>query len=98
MTDLLVRRWAAIVSRTARTPPFGCEDGPMADADIFDADLLLSMPRLAGLVVSPDGRRLVTSVSRLDKAGKKFVSALWQVDPSGHEAPRRLTSSAAGES
>ena len=70
----------------------------MADAAIFDADTLLQLPRLGGLTLSPDGSRLVTSVSRLNTAGKKFVSSLWQIDPTGATQPRRLTHSAAGES
>ena len=70
----------------------------MPDDHSFDADALLNLPRLSGLTVSPDGGRLVTSVAHLDKAGKKYVSALWEIDPSGAAPPRRLTRSAAGES
>src|SRR5581483_784792 len=41
--------------------------------------------------------RLVTSVSTVAPDGTKFVSALWQLDPTGRAAPRRLTRSAKGE-
>ena len=63
----------------------------MGDDQRFDADALLNLPRLSGLTVSPDGHRLVTTVSRLDKARKKYVSALWEIDVTGTTPPRRLT-------
>src|SRR5215218_4593225 len=63
----------------------------------FDLDHYLTLPRVAGLVLSPDGDRLVTSVARPGPDGKKFVTALWQLDPAGERAPRRLTRSAPGE-
>jgi dipeptidyl aminopeptidase/acylaminoacyl peptidase len=58
----------------------------------------IALPRLGGLALSPDGRRLVTSVATLDPAGTKWQSALWEVDPAGQRGPRRLTRGAAGES
>jgi dipeptidyl aminopeptidase/acylaminoacyl peptidase len=64
----------------------------------FDLDLYLRLQRVAGLALSPDGRRLVTSVSLPGPDGKKFVSALWELDPAGGAGPRRLTRSAPGES
>src|SRR5919198_19006 len=64
----------------------------------FDLDRYLSLPRVAGLALSPDGRRLVTSVATAAPDGKKFVTALWEFDPAGDRAPRRLTRSAPGES
>jgi dipeptidyl aminopeptidase/acylaminoacyl peptidase len=63
----------------------------------FDLDLYLSLPRVAGLVLAPDGGRLVTSVATPGPDGKKFTSALWELDPDGRAAPRRLTRSAPGE-
>src|SRR5829696_4424910 len=63
----------------------------------FDLDHYLSLPRVAGLALSPDGGRLVTSVATPGPDGKKFTSALWELDPAGREAPRRLTRSAPGE-
>jgi dipeptidyl aminopeptidase/acylaminoacyl peptidase len=64
----------------------------------YDLDSFLAMPRVAGLALSPEGSRLVTSVSTVAPDGTKFVSALWQLDPAGRAAPRRLTRSAKGES
>jgi dipeptidyl aminopeptidase/acylaminoacyl peptidase len=63
----------------------------------FDFDHLLALPRLSGLRLSPDGRRLVVAVGRPDPEGRKMRTALWQVDPAGVAPPRRLTRSAAGE-
>ncbi len=63
----------------------------------FDFDRLLALPRLSGLRLSPDGRRLVVAVGGPDPEGKRMRSALWQVDPAGTAPPRRLTRSAAGE-
>ncbi|MFQ1003800.1 S9 family peptidase [Modestobacter sp. SSW1-42] len=58
----------------------------------------VALPRLGGLALSPDGSRLVTSVATLDAEGKKWQSALWEVDPAGQRPARRLTRGAAGES
>jgi dipeptidyl aminopeptidase/acylaminoacyl peptidase len=62
-----------------------------------DLDEYVDLPRGAGLVLSPDGTRLVTSVSTLDAKQTKFVTALWEVDPTGERPARRLTRSAKGE-
>ncbi|HET6751196.1 MAG TPA: S9 family peptidase [Actinomycetes bacterium] len=71
--------------------------GDAADEPTFDLDHYLNLPRVAGLALAPDGSRLVTSVSVPGPDGKKFVSALWQLDPAGERPPRRLTRSAPGE-
>ena len=63
-----------------------------------DLDDFVAIPRTTQLRLAPDGSRLVATVSALSRDGKKFVSALWQIDPHGAAAPRRLTVSAAGES
>ncbi|HEY8558134.1 MAG TPA: S9 family peptidase, partial [Actinomycetes bacterium] len=70
------------------------EPGPEST---FDLDLYLSLPRVAGLALAPDGSRLVTSVATPAPDGKTFTSALWALDPAGEAAPRRLTRSAPGE-
>jgi dipeptidyl aminopeptidase/acylaminoacyl peptidase len=64
---------------------------------MLDLDAFLSLPRVAGLAVSPDGRRLVTGVATLAEDGTSFTSALWEIDPTGDGEPRRLTRSAKGE-
>jgi dipeptidyl aminopeptidase/acylaminoacyl peptidase len=64
----------------------------------FDLDTFLALPRVAGLQLSPDGARLVTTVATVAADGKRFATALWQLDSTGEGAPRRLTRSAKGES
>ena len=64
----------------------------------FTIDALLRLSRLSGLTLSPDGSRLVVSAARPDKKGRRFVSALYELDPAGCSPPRRLTRSAPGES
>ena len=62
-----------------------------------DLDDYVAIPRLSGLVLSPDGTRLVTAVATLDAKRTKYVTALWEVDPAGERPARRLTRSAKGE-
>ena len=57
----------------------------------------LTLPRLAGLALSPDGKRLVTTVAQLNAERNAFVSALWEIDPEGNRPARRLTRGATGE-
>ncbi len=63
-----------------------------------DLDAYLDLPRGSGLVLSPDGSRLVTVVQSLNRKRTRYVSALWEVDPTGALPARRLTRSAKGES
>src|SRR4029434_2717482 len=63
----------------------------------FDLDHYLSLPRVVGLTLSPDGGRLVTSVATPGPDRKKVTSALWELDPARRAAPRRLPRSAPGE-
>ncbi len=57
----------------------------------------VALPRLSGLAISPAGDRLVTGVDTPSADGKKYATALWEIDPSGERPPRRLTRSAPGE-
>jgi len=84
-----VSDFAAGSEQTGDTPP------PSPFHRLTD---FVALPRLGGLALSPDGTRLVTSVATLDAEGKKWQSALWEVDPSGRREARRLTRGAAGES
>ncbi len=63
----------------------------------FDLDRFLSLPRLSGLRLSPAGDRLIVSVALPDPEGKRFTSAMWELDPSGRAPARRLTRSVQGE-
>src|SRR4051794_7549145 len=55
------------------------------------------LPRIGELRMSPDGRRLVATVSSLDDDRAKRIEALWELDPEGRVPARRLTWSAKGE-
>lgn len=62
-----------------------------------DLDAYAALPRLGGLVLSPDGRRLLVQVSALDHEQTSYRSSWWSLDVSGHDAARRLTRSVEGE-
>ncbi|WP_456844780.1 prolyl oligopeptidase family serine peptidase [Cellulomonas sp. P5_C6] len=70
----------------------------MTSTPFHDLDQYVAVPRLSGLVLSPDGTRLVTAVATLNSKKTKYVTALWEVDPANEEPARRLTRSAKGES
>jgi dipeptidyl aminopeptidase/acylaminoacyl peptidase len=73
------------------------DDAQAAPTVFHDLDRYVAVPRLSGLALSPDGSRLVTTVSTLGPKGTSYVSALWEVDPTGARAAFRLTRSAKGE-
>ncbi|WP_432499282.1 alpha/beta fold hydrolase [Kineococcus gypseus] len=77
----------------ADTPPAEPTATPFADLDAFAA-----LPRLSGLALSADGTRLVTTVATLTPDATRWRAALWEVDPAGRRAARRLTRSAAADS
>jgi dipeptidyl aminopeptidase/acylaminoacyl peptidase len=60
-------------------------------------DNFASSPRVNGLLLSPDGRRLVLSIQTLGPDGTRFVSSLWEMPSDGSAPARRLTFSEAGE-
>ena len=68
------------------------DTGPFSSISGFN-----ELPRLGELRLSPDGRRLVATVSELDENRAKRVEALWELDPDGERPARRLTWSAKGE-
>jgi dipeptidyl aminopeptidase/acylaminoacyl peptidase len=71
-------------------------EGP---ADPFsDLVAYVGLPRVGGLWLSPDGRRLVVGVATLDRKEQGYTTALWEVDPDGTRPSRRLTRSGKGES
>jgi dipeptidyl aminopeptidase/acylaminoacyl peptidase len=71
------------------------QESTTAFADPSD---FVRLPRLSRLALSSDGRRLVTAVSTPSPNGKKYASALWELDPTGTAPATRLTRSAPGES
>ena len=66
--------------------------------DFSDLDAVAKLPRIGSLALSPDGSRLVATVSELAPDGKSWQSALWEFDPAGARPAHRLTRSAKGES
>ena len=72
-------------------------DSSAPSTPFHDLDAYVDLPRGAGLVLSPDGTRLVTSVQTLDHDRARFLTALWEVDPTGERPARRLTRGAKGE-
>jgi dipeptidyl aminopeptidase/acylaminoacyl peptidase len=72
-------------------------DGPHSDP-FSDLDAYVALPRLGGLWLSPDGRRLVVGVATPDRKKARYTTALWEVDPDGVRPARRLTRSSQGES
>ena len=69
----------------------------MTSAPFTDLDHYVAYPRLAGLTISPDGARLVTTVATMTPKGTGYATALWQIDPEGQTPAQRLTRSAKGE-
>ncbi|KHL03004.1 S9 family peptidase [Sinomonas humi] len=67
------------------------------ETPFHDLDHYVAIPRLSGLVLSPDGSRLVTTVATLNGKGTEYGSALWEIDPAGERPARRITRSAKGE-
>src|SRR3984957_6759158 len=71
----------------------------LVTATAFDnLDDYLALPRVSGLAVSADGSRVVTTVAELNDKRTDYVSAIWEVDPSGEKPARRLTRGANGGS
>ena len=68
-------------------------DDPYADLSAY-----VSLPRISGLAVSPDGCRLILTVATADRGGNRYTTALWELDAAGVGAARRLTWSTGGES
>lgn len=67
------------------------------ETPFHDLDHYLAIPRVAGLALSPDGTRLVTTVATLNAKGTEYGTALWELDPAGQKHARRITRSAKGE-
>jgi dipeptidyl aminopeptidase/acylaminoacyl peptidase len=82
-------------------PPSGagmCYQRDVTSTPFDDLDAFLALRRVAGLVVSPDGTRVVTTIAELNERRTEYVSALWELDPTGQRPARRLTRGAKGES
>jgi dipeptidyl aminopeptidase/acylaminoacyl peptidase len=58
----------------------------------------LSVPRIEGLALSPDGTRAVLTIATLTRDETGFDRSLWELATDGSGTARRLTRSAKGES
>ncbi len=70
----------------------------MTETPFGDLDDFIALPRVSRLAVSPDGSRVVTTVSELNEKRTEYVTAVWEIDPEGHRPARRLTRGTKGES
>ncbi len=55
-----------------------------------DLHSYVTIPRVTGLRLSPDGTWLAVSVQQPDPAGKKYISSIWRIPadgPDGQPAP-----------
>jgi len=70
----------------------------MADAHspFHDLNDYVAIPRMTGLRLSPDGSWLAATVQSLSPDKKKYVASIWRIDAAGGP-PARLTRSADGE-
>lgn len=72
-------------------------DAGTPDRHPFSLDVYNAIPRVGGLLLSPDGQRLVLSVQMLSPDGTRFVTSLWELAADSSSEPRRLTYSEKGE-
>jgi dipeptidyl aminopeptidase/acylaminoacyl peptidase len=68
-----------------------------ADPKPLSLEAFNTIPRVGGLLLSPDGARLVMPVQNLAPDGTRFVTSLWELAADGSAPPRRLTYSEKGE-
>ncbi len=72
------------------------EDGGRAATAFGDLADFVAIPRVAALRLAPDGSWLAVAVQALSPDGKKYLTSIWRIDTQGGP-PRRLTRSAEGE-
>ncbi len=83
---------------TPTTPSSGASTGSDAVSSPFsDLDAFVALPRMSGLLLSPDGASLVLSVSTPDAKSQRYRSSLWSIDPRGVQPATRLTRGSTGE-
>jgi dipeptidyl aminopeptidase/acylaminoacyl peptidase len=66
------------------------------DTPFHDLNDYLAIPRVTGLRLSPDGSWLAATIQSLSPDKKKYVTSIWRIDTAGGP-PSRLTRSADGE-
>ena len=70
----------------------------MTASPFHDLDEYIALPRVSNIAVSPDGTRVLTTVTELNEKRTEYITAVWELDPSGRGPARRLTRGAKGES
>ncbi|HPT94139.1 MAG TPA: prolyl oligopeptidase family serine peptidase [Microbacteriaceae bacterium] len=70
----------------------------MASHPFSSLDDFIAQPRVEGVALSPDGRRVVLTIATLRADATGYERALWAVPADGAGTPVRLTRSAKGES
>ncbi len=86
-----------MTSQSSRAPGAGEDPAGEHMTAFHDLDRYVALRRTAGLWLAPDGSRLVAAIQHLAPDRKKYLTALWQLDPNGVEPARRLTRGATGE-
>ncbi|WP_199255532.1 S9 family peptidase [Mycolicibacterium mengxianglii] len=71
---------------------------PNAGTPFDDLDDYLALPRLTGLAANADGSRVVVTLAELNPKKTEYLSAVWELDPTGRVPARRLTRGTKGES
>ncbi|RZU62940.1 alpha/beta fold hydrolase [Zhihengliuella halotolerans] len=61
------------------------------NSPFHDLDAFIALPRLSGLALNDDGTRLVSSLSTLNEERTAYVSALWEIDPTGERPARQVS-------
>ncbi|MGQ4496364.1 S9 family peptidase, partial [Dermabacteraceae bacterium P13101] len=73
----------------------------MSDSEKFlQLDEFVATRRHTGLALSPDGERLIASVTELNEKKNAYVTSLWQLPtphPGAPQKPVRLTRGGEGE-
>jgi len=69
-----------------------------SDSAFASLDDYISLPRIDGLALSPDGTQVILTVATLNRERTAYERALWSVAADGSSPATRLTRSAKGES
>ena len=81
---------------TASAPETAAEASPAGAAPFHDLNDYIAIPRITGLRLAPDGSWLAATVQSLSPDKKKHVTSIWRIDTAGGP-PVKLTRSANGE-
>ena len=60
-------------------------------------DEFLALPRVSGLIASPDGARVAATVAELNDDGTEYQMTVWELDPRACRPGRPLISGVSAE-